>query len=254
MALFMIGIGLNDEKDISVKGLELVKKCSFIYLENYTSILQVSVERLEAFYAKPVMAADRVLVENNAEEMLDKAEFDDVAFLVAGDVFGATTHVDLYLRAKERGIAVHVVFNASVLNAVSITGLELYKFGKTTSLPFWTDSFKPETAYDVIKENLERNAHTLVLLDIKRDENEFMTANQAVELLSRIEQKRKEGIFTSSRKIIGCARLGGDNVVFYGRPETILELDFGEPPHCIIIPAQLHFMEEEMLGRFNMEQ
>ena len=37
--LYFVGLGLGDEKDITVKGLEIVKKCDKIYLENYTSVL-----------------------------------------------------------------------------------------------------------------------------------------------------------------------------------------------------------------------
>ena len=44
--LFIIGLGLADEKDITVKGLEAVKKCSKIFLEAYTSLLLVDKEKL----------------------------------------------------------------------------------------------------------------------------------------------------------------------------------------------------------------
>ena len=44
MTLYFIGIGLNDEKDISVKGLELVKKADSVYLENYTSKINCDVQ------------------------------------------------------------------------------------------------------------------------------------------------------------------------------------------------------------------
>lgn len=37
--LYVIGLGLGDVKDITVKGLEIVKRCELIYLEAYTSIL-----------------------------------------------------------------------------------------------------------------------------------------------------------------------------------------------------------------------
>ncbi len=40
-----------------------------------------------------------------------EAEKRDVAFLVVGDVFSATTHTDLYLRAKEKGVKVKIVHN-----------------------------------------------------------------------------------------------------------------------------------------------
>lgn len=43
---YLIGLGLGDAKDITVKGLEIVKKCERVYLEAYTSILTVGVEVL----------------------------------------------------------------------------------------------------------------------------------------------------------------------------------------------------------------
>lgn len=43
---FIIGLGLSDEKDITIKGLEAIKSCERIYLEAYTSILMVSKEKL----------------------------------------------------------------------------------------------------------------------------------------------------------------------------------------------------------------
>lgn len=39
--LYLIGLGLSDETDITVKGLEIVRKASRVYLEAYTSILLV---------------------------------------------------------------------------------------------------------------------------------------------------------------------------------------------------------------------
>ena len=44
--LYIIGLGLADEKDISVKGLEIVRKADRVYLEAYTAILLVDKERL----------------------------------------------------------------------------------------------------------------------------------------------------------------------------------------------------------------
>lgn len=44
--LYVIGLGLSDEEDITVKGLKAVKSCERIYLEAYTSILMVDKERL----------------------------------------------------------------------------------------------------------------------------------------------------------------------------------------------------------------
>ncbi|OWK05016.1 DPH5, partial [Cervus elaphus hippelaphus] len=43
---YMIGLGLGDAKDITVKGLEVVRRCSRVYLEAYTSVLTVGKEVL----------------------------------------------------------------------------------------------------------------------------------------------------------------------------------------------------------------
>lgn len=48
--LYLIGLGLGDCKDISVKGLEIVKKCDRVYLEAYTSTLTVGIDSLVCTY------------------------------------------------------------------------------------------------------------------------------------------------------------------------------------------------------------
>jgi diphthine methyl ester synthase len=248
MTLYMIGLGLDNEKDITVKGLEAIKKCDYLFLEDYTSKLSVSAEILEKFYGKQIFLANRDLVEKRAEEILDKALTKNIGFLVVGDVFSATTHVDLFLRAKEKGIEIKIIHNTSILNAIGVVGLELYKFGKTTSMPFFEPSFRPETPYDVIKQNKEAGMHTLVLLDIKKDQKRYMTVNEAIAQFFEIEEKRNEKIFTHSLKIVGCARIGSDNQkIKYGKTIDLERFDFGEQLHCIIVPGKLHFMEEEML-------
>jgi len=246
--LTFIGIGLSDEKDITVRGLEAVKKADFVYLETYTSKLNCSFSDLEKLYGKKIILADRDLVENKAEEILDKAKTKKVVFLVAGDAFGATTHTDLYLRAVKEDIKVKVIHNASIINAISETGLQLYKFGKTTSLVFPEEKYQPESAYDVIKENKSKGMHTLVLLDVKSEENKFMTINEAIERLLGIEAKRKEKVFTKDTLCIGVARLGSENqMIKAGMVKKLIDMDFGLPLHSLVVPGTLHFMEEEML-------
>lgn len=44
--LYLIGLGLADETDITVKGLEVVKRAERVYLEAYTSILHVGKDKL----------------------------------------------------------------------------------------------------------------------------------------------------------------------------------------------------------------
>lgn len=252
MTLYMIGLGLNDEKDITLKGLEAIKSCEKIYLESYTSILNVNTEKLEEFYKKKIILADRDMVEKEAENTIIKDAMEsNTAFLIVGDVFGATTHTDIYLRAKEKGIKCKIIHNTSIINAVSETGLELYKFGKTTSIPFPTESYTPTTAYEVIKQNKKNKLHTLVLLDIHSDEKRYMTVNEGLEILLDIEKIKKNKIVDENSKIIGCARIGSDDSkICYGTVKSLIEQDFGKPLHCIIIPGDLHFIEEDIVNQF----
>lgn len=246
--LYFIGLGLSDEKDISVRGLEIIKNSHRVFLESYTSKLLVDTKKLEEFYGKELILADRNMVENNSDMILDSAVSEDVSFLVVGDPFGATTHSDLFLRAHEKRIPVKVIHNVSILNAVGETGLELYKFGKVTSVPFILPNFRPHTPYDVILENRKSGLHTLVLLDIKFEENRFMTVNEAISYLLEIESERRENIISSEIIGIGIARIGSDSQrIVSGTLEKLKNTDFGAPLHCLIIPGNLHFMEEDML-------
>jgi diphthine synthase len=59
MVLYIIGLGLYSEKDISIRGLEIVREADFVYMEYYTSILGVEKEILEKFYERSILLADR---------------------------------------------------------------------------------------------------------------------------------------------------------------------------------------------------
>jgi diphthine synthase len=249
MTLYMIGIGLWDEKDITVKGAEAIKKCNKVFLENYTSKLGVSVDKLEKFHGKKIILANRDLVEKRADEILNPAKTSDVALLVIGDIFGATTHTDLYLRAREEKIDVVVINNASILNAVGIVGLELYKYGKTTSIPFHNKDV--EAPYDVLKQNKKNKLHTLCLLDIDAEHHKYMTIKEAIDYLLRVEEKKKEKVFTKQTRCIGVARLGSEKPkIISGIAEQLLKKDFGEPLHSLIVPGELHFVEEDALSQW----
>ena len=60
---------------------------------------------------------------------------------MVGDPFCATTHSDLFLRAIKHGIKVKVIHNASIMSAVGITGLQVYLFGPSISIPFFTENW-----------------------------------------------------------------------------------------------------------------
>ncbi len=245
--LWIIGIGLDDEKALTLKSLEIIKECDIVYLENYTNAINFDINNLEKLVNKKIILASRDLVENN-DEIINNSKKKAVAFLVVGDVFSATTHIELLLRAKENGIKTSVIHNASILSTISETGLSSYKFGKTCSIPFPEKAFEPESFYDVIKENKSINAHTLVLLDLRPEEKRFLTIPEAIRILLDIGKKRKHNVFTEDTLCIGCARLGSSNrKIKAGKARELLKQDFGKPPFCLVVPAELHFIEEKSL-------
>jgi hypothetical protein len=52
---YLVGLGLGDEKDITMNGLEIVRRCDRVFLEHYTAVLGVhGTEALAKFYGRPV--------------------------------------------------------------------------------------------------------------------------------------------------------------------------------------------------------
>ncbi|TFK50922.1 Diphthine synthase [Heliocybe sulcata] len=274
---YIIGLGLCDEKDITVRGLEAVKGSSRVYLEAYTSILMVQKERLEAFYGKELILADRDMVETESDEILRDADKEDVSFLVVGDPFGATTHTDMLLRARALKIPCRVIHNASIMNAVGACGLQLYNFGQTVSLVFFTETWKPDSFYDRIKENADLGMHTLVLLDIKvKEQSEenlargrkiyepprYMSIPQAISQLIEVEEKRRSGILApESTLAIAVSRVGGGSGNERIVAGTLAELSaqppevFGEPLHSLVIVGKrVHPLEIEYAEAFSVDR
>ncbi|KAL4237087.1 diphthine synthase [Mactra antiquata] len=268
---YLIGLGLGDAKDITVKGLEVVKSAKRVYLEAYTSILTVGKEALEEFYGREIILADRDMVETESDTLLADSQNEDIAFLVVGDPFGATTHTDLVLRAKQNGIDYKVIHNASIMNAIGCCGLQLYNFGETISIVFWDDTWRPDSFYDKICNNLQRGMHTLCLLDIKVKEQSienlmkgkkiyepprYMTVSTAAEQLMEIvtnkrSEESNELLLHEDSICVGVARVGADDqTICTSTLKSIVSHDLGGPLHSLVIPGHMHPLELDMLKLF----
>lgn len=272
--LYLVGLGLGDAKDITVKGLEIVKQSKRVYLEAYTSILTVGKEALENFYGRQLILADRELVESESDKILEDSEKDDIAFLVVGDPFGATTHTDLVLRAHQKGMPYKVVHNASIMNAIGCCGLQLYNFGETVSIVYWNENWKPESFYDKICSNKEKGMHTLCLLDIKVKEQtienlmkgrkiyeppRYMSAGQAAEQLLEIIRNRKdkgqqELAVDEDSICLGVARVGSESqTICTSTIKGIALCNLGGPLHSLVVPGHMHPIELDMLKLFTTD-
>lgn len=253
--LTFVGLGLFDEYDISLKGLEAIKEAELVYAEFYTSCLMgTSLEKMEKLYGKRVFLLSREDIEQDPC-WLDEARYKNIIFLTGGDTMVSTTHVDLRLRAEKMGVKTRLIHGASIVSAVSgLTGLQNYRFGKAASMPYPYESKRgnriiSETPYDTIKQNFELGLHTLIFLDIDKERG-YMTVNTALELLLELEKKRGEG-FMHSAVAVGVARAGSENpVVKADYAEKLKTFDFGKPLHILVIPGKLHFLEAEALVKF----
>ena len=250
MTLYLVGLGLWDEKDMSLKAREISKKCDEVYLEYYTSVLfGTSKEKLEKEIGKEIILLDRKAMEQD-KPYLENAKQKAVAVLIGGDPLSATTHMETILEAKRSEIQVELVHASSIFTAVAECGLFLYKFGKTCSLPFWSKNYKPTSFYDIIKDNLSVGAHTLMLLDIKADEKRFMTVNEALELLLKVS---KNDDLDEETYVVGLSRLGSpDRQIVYGKIKELLTYDFKGPMHVVIVPGKLNDTEKEALEMFKL--
>ncbi|QIO23489.1 diphthine synthase [Haloarcula sp. JP-L23] len=249
--LTFVGLGLYDERSVTIAGRDAIRDADRVFAEFYTSrLIGTDLESLEAYHDTTIEVRDRAGVEQDPAPVLDAAETDDVVFLTAGDTMVSTTHTDLRLRAEERGIETRVVHGTTAQTAAaSLTGLQNYRFGKATTLPFERahgGDGVPDSVVQTIEDNRSRNLHTLVYLDIKVDDphwddsdDTYMTADHAAGLLAES--------FPETLGVV-VARAGSpDPAIVADTLDELATRSFGDPLHLLVIPADLHLIEEDAL-------
>lgn len=237
MALYLIGLGL-DKESISLDAFRKLKECDKIYLENYTVNFPYKIEELEKSLNLQIIPLNREEVEG--EVPLKESENSNMALLVYGDPLSATTHSSLILACIEKEIPYQIFHNSSIMTTISETGLQPYKFGKTTSMPNWAEhTNKPTSFIDTILTNTISKSHSLILTDISLNSKDAL--NQLKEASSKERYKLPE-------QIIILSNAGTKNQkIFYDTLENLQKKEI-KMPFCIIIPQDLHFIEKEFLN------
>jgi diphthine synthase len=250
--LVFVGLGLDDEKGISLKGLEEAETADAVFMESYTSLMpNFSIENFKRLVGKEVQPVSRRQLEDEGgKAILEAAKKGKSVLLVPGDPLIATTHVALRLEAEKRGIKTRVVHGASIVSAVmGLCGLHNYKFGKSVTIPF-PENFS-ETPYTVLAQNMRLGLHTLCLLDLDVEGNRYLSVQEALKMLLKVEAEKRRGIVTDGTLVVGVARAGGPNpTVKADYLGELLNFDFGGPPYSLVFPGKLHFMEAEALIAF----
>lgn len=249
--LVLVGFGTGDEKGIPLSGLEELKSCQKIFAELYTNLVpEGTLARLEGLVGKKIELLKREDVEGE-RAILESAMSSKTALIVSGDPMIATTHVSLVLAARKKGVRVRISHASSIISAaIGESGLQAYKFGKMVTLAYWRENYRPMAAYDVIAENLSRGLHTILLLDIDEKLGP-MKPSDAAKLLLEMEKAGKKKILLPSTKLVLLQGVGwtSGNAAFLPL-DGLGGMSLQQGPAVLIIPAKLHFLEEEYLSSF----
>ena len=253
--LWLIGIGPGDLDHITERAKRVAKGCSKRYLEGYTAILPpIEEKRLEAVVG-PWERLMRDGVES-PENMLDEARVGSGALLVVGDPMQATTHIDLEERCAEEGIGFNVIpgLTATAL-AVSLSGLQSYRFGRQVTIPFSDGEYLPTSPFEMICKNKEAGMHTLALLDLDPngmglEQPRPMTPREAVDHLIRMNERSEEyNQPVEDWRGLLLSDLGTEEErVVSGKMRNLSQIEGGHI-HALIIAAEFSGMEAEAFER-----
>ncbi|MCC6011031.1 MAG: diphthine synthase [Desulfurococcaceae archaeon] len=246
MLLVFLGLGYT-LKHLTLEAVNELKTADVVYIDTYTSVYGDPIEEIKRFNpnAKYIYAFRRDLEGPFVEKILEEARSKKIIIAVPGDPFIATTHDAIWINAIKRGIEVKVVNGLSFITlAYSRLGLQSYKFGKHVTL-IHPSLFKSYSTIDAIYSNLERNLHTIVLLDLRVEEDYAMTISEAVKILLELDYRGQLG----GQMALGVARLGWvDEKICARALRELSTCKYPPPPHSLVILSpRLDAVEEEFV-------
>lgn len=250
-SFILIGAGLDPKRHLTSEAIAALRSVSKVFAERYTSVLPDGWEDvIGSVSGKSIEVLDRKAVEEE-RIILSACSRSDVALVVPGDALTATTHIHIVDEAEKRGLYVRIIPGISIMSvAPGLLGLQGYKFGRTVSLPRWREGFAPTSPLKGIIENLNMGLHTLLLLDT---EPEAMIASEAASQLIKIVEAEKCSEISKDTMLCAIARACFDDqrlaFVSLGK---LASIDLGPPPHALVLPGELHFMEKERLDRIKV--
>lgn len=249
--LFLIGLGLS-KGDVSLKGLNIAKNADKLLLDPYTNKIEDEyIKFLEEETGKKILLLERSDLEENAGKTIEEAENKNIAILVSGDPLIATTHHTILDLAMKKRIKTSIIHSSSIFSAaIGVSGLDLYRFGPTTTIPFWSEKYKPTSFLDVIEKNIKNNEHTLVLLDYNYKQGRGMSLEEALSLLEKAEEAKGIKIID---KMLVLANVGKeDEDIVYADKNSLIKIKkrFNGKILSLIIPSNPNFAEEEALSKY----
>ena len=248
--LSFVGLGISGFESIPIEGLNAISTADVVYLEQFTSPIGKSdLEKIQNAVKGEFKSAKRWLVEDG-NEILETAKKNNVVLLSYGDPYIATTHIELRARAIENKTETRSIHASSSLTSmIGECGLHFYKVGRIATIMSEMKSLT--TPYYVIYKNLIEGNHTVLLLEYNQDKDFFLDPNDALKGLLETEQGQRRKVITESSYVIVASRIGfEDQAIISGKISSLSKMNFGKPPHTIIIPGRLHFTESDALKLF----
>ena len=245
--LWFIGLGISGTKSIPNEAIDILSKADMVYLEQFTSpIGKLELSKIKKMINGEYKSAKRWFVEDG-NEILQNAKKKKVVLLSYGDPYIATTHIELRTRAINEKIKTRSIHASSSLTSmIGECGLHFYKIGRIATI--MSDMKSLTTPYYVIYKNIIEGNHTVLLLEYNQDKDFFLNPKDALIGLIETEKGQRRNVITDLTYAIVASRIGfKDQSIISGKISNLKKLDFGKPPHTIIITGRLHFTESDAL-------
>jgi len=246
--LWFIGLGISGTESIPSESIKIIEKADLVYLESFTSPIYVKhEEEIKNLVHGEFKIAKRWMVEDG-KEILNASRSSIVVLLSYGDPYIATTHIELRTRARLEDIETKTIHSTSAITAmIGEIGLQFYKVGKIVTI--MSDKKSVTTPYTTIFKNLIEGLHSIILLEYNEDQNFFLDPKTAILSLLDIEKEQKRKVVNNDTFAIVTSRVGmKTQKITSGKFSDLLKIDFGEPPHRVIITGKLHFTESDAIS------
>ena len=246
--LWFVGLGVSGTRSIPTEVVKIIQRADFVYLEVFTSpISKQYEEEIKNIANGSFKIAKRWLVEDG-QEILNASKDSTVVLLSYGDPYMATTHIELRTRAKSENIETKTIHSASAITSIiGEAGLQFYKVGRVVTI--MNEKKSTITPYTSIFKNLIQGLHSVILLEYNHDEKYFLDPKNAISDLLDVEKEQKRNVLNNNTFAIISSRIGLETQkIISGKFSNLLEVDFGEPPHSIIITGRLHFTESDAIN------
>jgi len=246
--LWVVGLGISGTRSIPIEVVKIIQEADFVYLEAFTSpISKQHEDEIKNMVNGSFKIAKRWLVEDG-QEILKTSKSSTVVLLSYGDPYVATTHIELRTRAKLEKIETNTIHSASAITSmIGEAGLQFYKVGRIVTI--MNEKKSIITPYTAIFKNLIQGLHSVILLEYNQDENYFLDPKDAISSILDVEKEQKRNVVNKNTFAIVASRIGfKTQKITSGKFSNLLKVNFGEPPHSIIITGKLHFTESDAIN------